>query len=252
LQLIHLKDQDKRVKAVNALDFLTNHPALSSTAVGSFFNSTWFSMIKCCKRGKCESSKHSLPLYRGEEGWKRFKDRFDEVRAEESYMPPKLDSIFVTYEELYGEPWKFDHVEYKYEISFFVFDGNPYNNDWMYRKNWLSHSGPKGGANTFEDMVIKAAKQVRRVFGSFDSYRDFQTEEEIKNHKENECFFFKPITKGKHKGCSRMIRNPKHVDVHDSLINLRWLKWFSETPYAKKNWQGEFDKYLKRLKKNHF
>lgn len=247
------KEQVKRIKAANALVFLKGHPAFCADISGdSLFEGAWFSMIKCCKNSMSEASKMGVTIFRGDKGWTKYKDRFEEEYKDE--LDEEFQSIEIPYEEKYGEPWKFDHMEYWCETSFLVYEGNPYSSikEHYDIKKWGRYSGPNSFANTFEDMLIDCAKKVKKCFGSFDEYKDFRLPEEIRNHKENEVFHMKPITKGKHKGCSEMIHNKEHVDIYSGLVNLRWLKWFIETDYCKKNWgyhMKDFKKHIKRLDK---
>ena len=246
------KDQDKRIEAINALDFLRNHPAISPEVLGdSHFDGMWFYMAKCCKRGKSDACKRGVSIYRGEKGWRKFEDRFEEEYKDDTDTLKGLQSIDVSYEEKYGEPWVFDHVEYWYETTFFVFDGNPYY-DLKYHmdyKNWNRYAGPQGGANTYEDMLISCARKVKKELGNFSLYKDFTTDEEKANHKKHSGFNFKKIKSGKHKGFSRMLRNSDYVHVDNGLINLRWLKWFIETDYCKKNWDYSIKELEQKVKK---
>ena len=72
-----------------------------------------------------------------------------------------------------------------------------------------------------------------------------ETPEEIENHKKEQCFFFEDIDDEKNQGYSRLIENPNYIDVPYSIMNLRWLKWFSQTEYCKENWENEFDDLVK-------
>jgi len=249
------KEQSKRVKAINALEFIKNHPAINTDTFGdSLFDGAWFNMDKVCKNGRSECCKKNVNIYRDEKGWEKYKDRFEEEYKDEPEEEKCFQSIEIPYEEKYGEPWKFDHVEYWCETVFFVYDGNPYSGvkDHFDIKNWGRYSGPSVKANSFEDMVIKCAKQVKKCFGDFNAYNDFRLPEEIKNRKETDVFNMKPIKSGKYKGYTRMLSNKEHVDVYNGLVNLRWLKWFIETDYCKKNWDyhmGDFKKQIAKLDK---
>jgi hypothetical protein len=247
-----MMDEKKKIKACNSLGFLRNHPALSSTESDSMFDGNWFMMAKCCKRGFSESAKRSVSIYKGEKGWAKFKTRFEEECKDESFLPARLQSIDITYKEKYGELWKFDHVEYWYETSFFLFDGdNPYDSISHYdRKNWGGYLGPMGGARTFEDAIIKQANQVKRAFGSFSLYNDkLFTQAEINNHKQVRAFNSSKIKSGKNKGLHTLNRNTEHMDVSDAVLNLRWLEWFVETDYCKKNWECSIKEFKAKTRK---
>jgi len=244
-----MDDQAKRIEAHKALYFLREHPAVNNDVMGdSLFDGAWFHMSKCCKRGKDEHCKRSMTIHRGEKGWRRFKDRFDkELEDGES---KSLQSIYLTYEEWYGEPWVFDHVEYWYETTYFAFSGNPFHkSEYMDYKNWNRYGGPEGGANTFEDMLIKCARQVRKAFGSFDHEdKRLYLPEELANNKAQRMFHNLKFENGSRLSCP-LKRNAEYIDVNEGLINLRWLKWFVETDYCKKNWDsnmGEFRGFIKK------
>jgi hypothetical protein len=247
--------EKKKIKALNALNFLRNHPALSCTDADSMFDGNWFMMAKCCKRGLSEHAKRSVTIYKGEKGWSKYKDRFEKEYADkdgDDDFPKEFQYVDVTYKEKYGEPWKFDHVEYWYETSFFLFDGeNPYEPLSHYdRKNWGAYSGPMGGARTFEDAIIKQANQVRRTFGSFSLYNDkLLTQAEINNHKQVRAFNSSKIKSGKGKGFYALNRNSEHIDVTDAVLNLRWLEWFIETDYCKKRWGCSIKEFKAKVKK---
>lgn len=247
-------DQKKRIKAMKALDFLRNHPAFDIETYGdSLFDGAWFMMAKCCKRGYTEDAKKmGIQVYRGSKGWAKYKDRFEKEYKDDD-CEKSMQSIDVPYKEHFGEPWVFDHVEYWYETIFFAYEGRPYGDTFEHidYKKWGRYGGPQGGAKTFEDMVINCASKVKRHLGNFSTY-DFYTEVENKNHKEIRAFNCKEIKSGKNKGCYNLNRNKEHLEVRNGLLNLRWLKWFIETDYCKKNWDyniGDFKKLIKKLDK---
>ena len=254
-----MDDQKKRIKAANALEFLRNHPALNPEVMGdSLFDGAWFDMARCCKRGLSEGAKRGVNIYRGDKGWERFKKRFDreweedygdrDWKNEEEYKTYRdTQFIDVSYKEKFGEPWRFDHVEYWYELTFFIFEGNPYNDEYIDFKKWMRYGGPEGGANTFEDMIIKAARDAKKAYGNFNIYKDFITPEEKKNNEEESMF----IRDADGRINLNLKRNSNYAPVYNSLINLRWLEWFMETDYCKKNWTNykPHDKLFKSLVK---
>ena len=241
-------DQKTRVKAKRALDFLRSHPALDvSFSDNDLFPGSWFDMGECCKRGIDKGARQMLSVYRGSKGWEKFKDKFEKEYKDDNSIPHQLQNIHVKYEDMYGEKWKFDHVEYWYETVFFVFDGDveKQNDDWDHNK-WLRYQGVQGGANSFEEAMINCARTFKKHFGNFNSYDSFLTDEEIENHEHNNSFNFKPLKDG----YSQMITNPDYINVSDGKMNLRWLKWFIETDYCKKNWDWEIPQFKKILKRN--
>ena len=232
-------NQDIQKKAVNALAFLRNHPAINPEVMGdSIFDGMWFHMAKCCKRGYCYESRNMTTIWRSSKEASKFKAQFEEEYKDDD-CPKELQSITVTYKERFGEAWKFDHVEYWYETTFFIYLGNPYGNfmDHMDYKKWGRYGGPMSGANTFEEMIIKCARSIKKAYGNFNLYDDFKTTEEINNHKATSAF-------------RNLKSNKEHMEVNNGLLNLRWLKWFVETDYCKKNWdfnEKEFRGYVKKL-----
>ena len=236
------KDQKKRIKALKALDFLRQHPALYRGELGdSLFEGAWFYMAKCCKRGLDEHCSKSMSIYRGEKGWKTLKHKFKKEYKNDSETPKKLQSIYTTYRKFYKEPWVFDHVEYWYETTFFACTCNPYNeNACRNFNNWDGFVGPMGGANTFEDAIIQCAKKVKKIYGDFNINRDFLTDEEKVNHIEQQMF------KNEDKSPLSFDRNPEYIYVSDAVINLRWLQWFMTTDYCKKQWDFNMSDFAKR------
>ena len=215
-------EQAKRIKAIDALEFLRCHPAFSTDVFGdSLFDGAWFWMAKCCKRGRSEDSKrYGVTIHRGDKGWRKYEDRFEEEYKDDD-IPKNKQSIEISYEEWYGEPWVFDHVEYWYETTFFVFEGNPYGGtlEHIDIKKWGRYAGPQGGEKSFEDMVIDCAKKVKKAFGNFHDYRDFRLAEEDKNHKAHDCFHLKEIKKGDSKGNFRMKSNKDYIAIYNGLVS---------------------------------
>jgi hypothetical protein len=238
-----------QVKAKEAFDFLNSHPALINPAFNSsvFGGAIWFFMAKCCKNNLADSA-GQVSIYRGMKGWEKYQNKFDKLYKDDD-LPKNLQSIRVPYKDYYGYPWVFDHVEYWYETTFYAFHGNPYSKDDDYKvENWHGYCGPQGGANTFDEMIIKCANRVKEEFGNFDAYYSMHTKKELANHKKNMPMLFKPI-KGDKRGCSLMLNNPKYIHISDGEINLRWLSWYNQTEKCKKNWAGEFDPLIAKLKK---
>jgi len=240
-----MNDQEKRIEAANALDFLRCHPAVASDSVGdSMFGGFWFYMAECCKHGVSKDAAGvTIHVYPDDKDAERFADQFAKEHGEDWRIKEyeHMYDIDVPYEEYYGEPWVFDHVEYWYETTFFVFIGNPYDNLAEYdRKNWQGCVGPEGGANTWEDMIIDCAKSIKEAFGDFDNCDSFLTDAEKHNHeKENVCFF---VDCGRD-GLKSMKWNKNYIRIDEGLINLRWLKWFMATDYAKEHWEDNFKEW---------
>jgi hypothetical protein len=85
-------------------------------------------------------------------------------------------------------------------------------------------------------MLIQAAAEVKKAFGDFNSYDSFMTEAEARNQKSVEPMFFQAIDDKP--GYKTVIFNKQYVHIGQGLTNLRWLKWFIGTDYAKTNWES--------------
>lgn len=251
--MIDVMTQEKRLEFVNALQFLNFHPAVTSGAVGGFLQSQMFWFLPLCEN---EKDGTVVSIFANSPEAKRFKKEFqkdaEQTKKDEKGLPRKLrmpkslQVIYMPYKKVYGKEWKFDHVKYYCEISFCVFLGELTNKlDTHYEHKWGRYGGISVKADTFEDLIIECAKEVKEKYGDF-SWDSFYTEKEKRNHKKHRPFVFK---KSKYPGCRESIFNPKYINVSDGLKNLRWLKWFIQTPYAKKHWkQKDFKLYLDKLK----
>ncbi len=229
-----MKTKDISYKAFKALQFLNNHPAFINIS-SDFFSNQSFCISAFCKNREDEGSKNCVVINKGDPGWQKFKSKF---KDEETY-------IYATYKEKYGYPWKFDHVEYFIETDFFVFRGDPNkkNDEYNFKKYHRYHGFCTWG-KSFEDAVLKCKRKVVSVFGNFCTFK-MLTDEEKENHKKEEVFFFSQTDAN---GYCNLITNKNYIHVPDCLINLRWLKWFSKTPYCIKNWGNEFDDLVKNVK----
>jgi hypothetical protein len=237
-------DLQKQIEAKAALDFLRDHPALHNESGDSLCDGMWFMMETCCKHNTGHWTEYDgVTVWRGDPDWEKYKDLFDAQEADDvsDETPLNLRSIKVPYLQYYGEPWVADHMEYWYESSFSVFTGNPYEKHAAYDpRNWAGHGGPQGGANTFEDMLIDMAKEVKAAYGNWSEYGAFHTPEENKNHEKVEALSFVDTETPKYK---QVIFNDEHVDISDGLINLRWLKWYMTTDHAKEHWLSSFPEW---------
>ena len=257
-----MSNKDIGLKAVEALEKLREHPAIAPEVLGdSLFDGMWFHMSKCCKNGQAEyPGNQDKVVHKGEKGWEKWKDLFEEEYKDDPMA--EFQCVSVPYEEYYGEPWVFDHVEYWYEIVFFVFTGNPYDVKENYDyKNWGRYGGPEGGANSFDEMLIQCWEDVKKVFGDY-KWEDFDTPEEIANHEDHHAFLLNGLfgmpaeaeaeAEELPVGSVPLIRDEEYLDVTNAMYNLRWLDWFRKTDYCKKNWCGdsveEFEKACSKLK----
>jgi hypothetical protein len=231
-----------QLKAREALNFLECHPAMNDNIWPVI---PWFSIQTVCKRGYCESAKRGVRVYRDSKDAPRFKKEFDEELKEfneaEIKQQGALISIDVPYKKLFGEEWKFDHVEYWGELTFYMFSGKPTGKRWFDRANWQGYCGVEAGGRTFEEMIVKITEKFKKAYGDFDK-QDFLTKEEKENNKNKSPFDFKPFVKDGIR-YSRMLSNKEYKHVNDAELNLRWQKWFKTTENYKKNWAS--DKLIK-------
>jgi hypothetical protein len=244
-----VSNDDVRQKAVWARAFMLSHPAL-----GDHFDSRvwWWSVQKVCKRGISEESAGHMSLSYDAPGSDRFKAEFEEEYKDDLGMlkdHPFMCTINKTYEEIYGEPWVYDHVEYWWEMSFMVYQGGMERDskDWMSTEKWGAYGFEMGSAPTYEECLVNAAELVRKHLGDFKEY-DFETAEEKANHEGKMPFLFVPsdhifhnkIT-GRAEACSEMKDNPEYIDVHSGMLNRRWLEWFVKTDYCREKWGTDLD-----------
>ena len=219
-------------KMNKAKDFLEQHPALGGGSVFSIHDNLWYSAQKVCKRGFCELRDGEIDVRYSPENYKRYKELFD-IELKEEPEIKEFCRITVPYKDHFGEPWKFDHVEYWGEMSFVMFQGMDYSKYFDPLK-WGRYAGIETSGRSFEELIINAAKAFKRTYGNF-SEEDFLTEKEKENHAKEWPFFFVPCKDNPK--LSRMEDNKKYFRVTDAEINRRWVKWFAKTPYAQKNWK---------------
>jgi len=234
-----MSNKTDKLKAIEAIDFLKNHPAFACETDNPICSGFWFGMNDVCKHGYTESAKDGISVYpRQKKNWERFKHLLPEYEKDDA-----CPSVDVKYSDLFGEPWESHHVEYWWEISFFIWKG-PHISEDNYleiydRRNWRMFSGPEGGNRSFEKSIIKAAEKVKKIYGNF-CCEDFLTPEEKFNHETENAFLI---------GAPYIKHNPKYIEVNNDVLNLRWLKWFMTTEYAKKNWGFYFKEWEDFLQK---
>lgn len=219
-------DIQLQLQAKRALDFLQGHPALTypGTGTGAIVDGLDITMDPCDKRGHTEHEALWGVYLRGDDPLiNSIPGALELVKKELARFPFEMDkdliSIHLPYETLYKEPWVYDHMEYCFEISFFVFKGNPYMFKHSYNAlKWQCFNGMSGSAPSFDQMLVQAAQEVKAAYGDCD-LDTFTTEEE------------------------------KNLIVDDSVLNLRWLKYFIDTPFAKQHWQEFFPEWRKLINK---
>lgn len=228
------------LKAREALWFLESHPALGGSIFG-LFPLLQLQIEKTDKRGRIEPWKGLETVYWTRENYKRFKKEFEEEFKDCGPAELKcktLISIQVPYEEIHGEKWSFDHIEYWGELCIVSFMGKNFNLE-VDHKHWQNLSGIETGGRSFEELIVNIAKEFKRIYGNF-SGEDFLTEKERKNHKNNKIFLFKESTPT----AKIMTRNPEYIRIGPAELNRRWWRWFSKTPYCKKRWGNTARKIL--------
>lgn len=237
-------NKELRLEARNALDFIRNHPAFAYDGGDSLGSGFWFMMSPCCKHNHSEHCKDSgITIYQDDPRWNDYIDLLDKDLWDDS----DFKSIDVPYERMYGEPWQYDHMEYWYELTFFVFEGNPYKFDDQYDiGKWGRYAGTEGGANSFEEMLIDAAKSVKEIFGDFNS-DSFYLPAEVEYQKNNESWSSIPCDDAK---LRQIVFKEDYVHVYEGLRNLRWVEWFMSTDYAKKNWEYSLEQWQNLVKQS--
>ena len=228
-----------QLKARDALNFLEVHPAMNGIFT-DVMSSLWFSIQTVCKRGYCEQARNAVRVYKNSKDAHRFKAEFEkelkDYNEEELKTQGPFVSIDVSYKKLFGEDWKFDHVEYWGELSFYMFQGKPTEKKNIDTKNWQTYCGVEAGGRTFEEMIVNITKKFKQAFGNF-ARDDFLTKKEKDNNKGKMPWHFKPYKrKGSTVRYSRMVRNRDYMHINDAELNLRWQKWYKTTKHYKENW----------------
>ena len=239
-----------RQDAVDARNFLLSHPAIGDRFDGTLF---WLYPAKVCKRGIDDMSKGFIQVHGDDPEAQRFWPEFEKEYEDDPGMlkdHPGMCTVTKSYEEIHGEPWAYDHVEYWWELSFSVYDGDVSraSKEWIDPRKWGSYALERGSSPSYEQCLVDAAAMVRGRLGDFNEY-DFETVEEKENHKGKEIMLFvpckevyhNPIT-GRDERCSEMKDNPDYLYNHSGMLNRRWLLWFRGTDYCRNAWKDEFDK----------
>jgi len=211
-----------QLKCRDAMYFLDCHPAMKDR---SFLQGLFFSIERVCKRSYNSGAKSDgIRVFWTEENEKKFSKEFakefKEYTKEDIKLQKSLISIQVSYKKMFGEEWKYDHIEFWGEQNVFIYDQN---------LGWQPFSGVSCGSRSFEEMVIELAIQLKKDFGNFNKY-DFLTEIEKQNHKDEMPL----ISKGKF-----LVRNKKFKIVSHEQLNLRWQKWFKITKKGKKYFEKD-------------
>jgi hypothetical protein len=230
-----------REEAVEAFNFLEDHPAFINDIDLGFLQSQSFFMYKSCKNGCIELEKSSIMLTKNDKGWEKYKNKFKNDK----------DFIYVSYKEHYGELWKYHHNAYCLSIDFFVFDMENKKNDKSliynkYDRYYLGYLKER----TYEKLLIKSRDFVIETLGNYQK-EDMYTKKEIDNHKKERAFFTVSVKKNSplydpKQKYFELKSNKKYISVKDETLNLRWLKKIVETDYFKNNWKDVFNLNLEK------
>lgn len=216
------------------------HPALPSTRFSPQL-SIWYSLQEVCKRGYSPGAKQEVSVWYNKENYKKYKSLFDKEIKKYPNEDLTFTRIRLPYKDVYGEPWKFDHVEYWGEMTFYVYKEKTFK-DWFKQEAWDPCCGPECSALSYEELIIKLGHLFFKDYGSkLDT--DYLTDKERKNHDKYWPFITTPCKGKKNVGYSRLDRNPKYIEVNEAELNRRWLKWYVNTPHGLKYWEG-FKKYI--------
>jgi hypothetical protein len=206
----------KKLDVIEALNFLQDHPALPTDthSFGRVFD--WY-LTPVCKRGRPEGH---YKIYAGDKEADEYKHLFDE-----DYEPSEIDEfsyVEIPYEKKFGEKWKFDHVEYGYEITFFVYRGKSYDlKASMDAANWDACCGPRGYADSMEGLILDAAEKVKKELGNFNN-EHFIRDNEKANHEKHGPFLFEEITANNRKSY-KAYDDPDYMSISSAQLNRRWL-----------------------------
>jgi hypothetical protein len=228
---------NKHIQARDILWKLGQHPALPEHLF-SPLSLMHIDIMEICKNGHCRPFKGCITIHYNPKNYKLYKKEFDEefkdYTPEELKIEKGLTRVDIPYTQVYGYPWKFDHIEYWSELVWKAYRGkdfvNGFKKDLDYRL-WDSYCGVESGGNTFEDMIVNTGRKFFKNFGKF-TKEDFLTAEEKANHEKEWAM----ITYKKDERFSYMKSNPKYIRVTDAEINRRWIKWFAGTAYGEKHW----------------
>jgi hypothetical protein len=223
-EIMEATDQEYRKRASAALNFLDNHPALVQGSGTSFLNESAVWMYPVCKRGRPENDPITLsPSH------ERYGKLFNPAEDEDG------DDVYASYEEVYDEPWSFDHVTYGVSASFYTFHGEV-EKDQYDPKHWDRYEGFYTMGKSFEEAFINAAIQTVRAYGPFEKFKSFHTDAERKNNEEEDFLFAIPRPGGE----EELHPNKAYIHVSTATENLRWLAWFITTEYYEQNYKDAF------------
>lgn len=247
-----MKNQKLSKQVQESLDFLNNHPGVCYDGWFEKTNMVWW-LVDRCKNGEHKDyfqkpSNIEVSLYKDDKYfdkfWEKYKDEDDDINED-------FISIYVPYSEIYGYDWKYKHSEYSGEYCFYKYSQDKDYIDYLkIAKNvddkraetiacymntcWNAHQGGTIYADSFEELIIKTAEDVKTKYGDF-CCEDFLTAEEKQNHKDRWAMRFEPLTD--RSGYSEMVINDKYISVEQKDYSLRWWDWFIKTEYCREKWK---------------
>lgn len=224
-------NQEMYTRFSAAMDFLNDHPAVNRETTGNFFYHWAFFASDVCKNGipRCDMKPEdvTVSVKWGKPGFEKYCEKYpDDVREVKDRDGIVIhSSVYVPYADIYGEPWKFGGTEYGADYSIYKFSGKLHSRSTR-DQQYDAYEGGFLYRATFEDVVIALADTIKCKFGDFRA-DDFLTDVEKANHDQYNCFTFIPCPD--EAGCKMMLKNPDHMDVPFSVLNLRWWDWFKKT-----------------------
>jgi len=191
-------------KAQEALEFLEQHPAYD----GSFQSIFSYNIAGVCKRGKsCCFPDEEITVRPEDPGAERFikdfEDDYEEDIEDFSKISP-LWHILKPYPDVFGEPWKLDHMEYQWRMCFKVYQGCKRLD--FDSSHWDSYEFDHGRSLTFEGCLLDLYELTKENLGDFGE-----------GSLDSPSFSYE----GR---------------------NRRWLAWFVQTDFCKEHWEDQFDK----------
>ena len=257
-----MKNHKLSIEVQDAIRFLENHPGVCGSGGFLSQNFSWF-MSDVCKND-CYKDTWLKPeevevriykdhtVYRDKNDQEFFKGKFDKFypkyKDEEFEDETEID---VPYKEVYGYEWQYDHTKYVGEYCFlkyspdevyieFLMDNGKANDkeaaEFLSSVMGNSYSRYQGGrleADSFEELIIKIAEDVKEKYGDF-GYDSFIKEEE-KNPEGMWPFHFEDLNDGS--GNSMMVKNEDYIRVEEFTKNLRWYEWYKTTDHYQENWE---------------
>jgi len=237
----------KRVQ--KSIIFLNDHPGVNTGSHTFMSNLNWW-MMDVCKNGEVkeiwEKKNPRITIYKEEKT--EFRKYFDKYKDEDDDT-----MITVPYKVIYGCDWEYAKTVYAGDYAFYKYSDDAEFVNFLKTKkdgkvkveslaNRLCFQAYQGGyvkSDSYENLIIKIAKDVKGKYGNF-GYSDFLTNEEIENHKTERPFDMVECEKEDEKfgKCFRMLHNENYMDVTFVEKNRRWWDWFSKSEYYKKNWKN--------------